>query len=1215
MGKKSSNKKENKLSGSNIIATVVTIVIAIVLLLVLSFFIIMDGIVNLIFNFAVDLASLGVEIVKEYFVEVILQEKFQGTLRIYKISGDVIAQVQNNLESSGIDAEACGLTPVRIRKMLMAEEVSSSLNQTLCLATVTEEEILENVRQKEKYRNVTSLNDFLNKADTKNSKDIWTENYDYTLYYDSKKFFYFKDKDNIFGEGENQWYLGAMGVITLKDYKNEDTMVHGTREDFEKQKSDYEDSIKSWIEGDDDFAEDELKCIYTEGASDEEIIVWNIVEKQKMYNYDFENTRNNIQIKEIGKDESSQYEFKEQTINIADELNTGEFVISMELMMDLLDMTSSGEFLETFIDYALSDLEVTARLYQTTEIQTEYKKEKFNIPEGFILEVYDFIDVGNSNAADIGDDNFAVYGDIVYKRKYSEKKFETSVPDLLKKEGDINYNLKFKGYKELSAEETKEYLKNEMGTVAATVVNLVEKLDGLLEGSRAYTIAKNAITEFVNNNQEIFSFLESIGDAIGNGADNLAGLLIDGLLGDLNLKIPTYYTAWPLEDCLKLAYDPGDGFVLGEIVVEEKTKTRIRETSCEVALESTNTWYGDFCYSEPEKSKQYFLAVDGEEEVEITKDEYNNFGYSDLEVEGTEKTSDERLNIHASYSLAGQYSMGSEVHYHSALDGGTDLMDEIFERQVGYDNMSHYDDWTTKGLSMIAEIDKGEFNDKFSESSGTGKGADYVYVKYARDGIEKYKIVTKIKREVLNRNSIQRTTAENSMLNKLNKFLGLLKNDTGEIPNPLGSKMFDSNGQVVMYGDIYKGKIPAGDLLLDNGAEMLFELLGDDLDREDDNTNTDYLVNIFKYLAYLYTGTDYGITDINQLTNVFNMNYISGVSNSDYWYPVGSESITTLNGKQYASGTPLCLTINSPYGYREAPITGEYKLHEGVDLDDGGKGSGEVPIIASKAGIVTNVVDGCAEKEGASGGYGNRVFIKHEDGFVTVYAHLYKDSITVSIGDYVEQGQVIAKMGSSGYSTGTHLHFEVRDASGNKQDPMQYISNTPELARQVSAGSSAADQTIGNIKYVDSFARKQEAPTQDMIERTIISKTTCYDLCYFCCEKTETDPKFGVTASGMKLSGGERIVAADTNVIPMGTWIYIENAGYYMVADRGGAINGTRIDIFMGLPGDKIGDASGGTAGNPGPGQTCWNAPGSYRRVKTGNNVKVHILKQEYWPQ
>lgn len=137
-----------------------------------------------------------------------------------------------------------------------------------------------------------------------------------------------------------------------------------------------------------------------------------------------------------------------------------------------------------------------------------------------------------------------------------------------------------------------------------------------------------------------------------------------------------------------------------------------------------------------------------------------------------------------------------------------------------------------------------------------------------------------------------------------------------------------------------------------------------------------------------------------------------------------------------------------------------------------------------------------------------------------------------------------------------------------------------------------------------------------MIETTIQSKTTCYDLCYYCCEKTKSNPSWGVTASGMKLSGGEHVVAADPDVLPYGTWIYIEDVGYYMVADCGGAINGTRLDIFVGLPGDTVGDASGGTAWNQNG--TCWNAPDSWGRVKTtwpNSYATVHILKAEYCPK
>ena len=72
--------------------------------------------------------------------------------------------------------------------------------------------------------------------------------------------------------------------------------------------------------------------------------------------------------------------------------------------------------------------------------------------------------------------------------------------------------------------------------------------------------------------------------------------------------------------------------------------------------------------------------------------------------------------------------------------------------------------------------------------------------------------------------------------------------------------------------------------------------------------------------------------------------------------------------------------------------------------------------------------------------YGNYVIIQHTDGNYTLYGHLYQNSITVVAGDSVRQGQVIGKMGSSGQSTGPHLHFEVRTCPsfGCTTNPLDY---------------------------------------------------------------------------------------------------------------------------------------------------------------------------------
>ena len=123
----------------------------------------------------------------------------------------------------------------------------------------------------------------------------------------------------------------------------------------------------------------------------------------------------------------------------------------------------------------------------------------------------------------------------------------------------------------------------------------------------------------------------------------------------------------------------------------------------------------------------------------------------------------------------------------------------------------------------------------------------------------------------------------------------------------------------------------------------------------------------------------------------------------------------------------------SGFGMRRHPVTGEYKLHTGVDYaaDEG------TPILAAADGVVTSA--------GPAAGYGHLVLIEHTVGGVRVatgYAHMYAGGLRVSVGDVVTAGQQIAEVGSDGYSTGAHLHFEVRagGASGEPIDPQPWLA-------------------------------------------------------------------------------------------------------------------------------------------------------------------------------
>ena len=118
-------------------------------------------------------------------------------------------------------------------------------------------------------------------------------------------------------------------------------------------------------------------------------------------------------------------------------------------------------------------------------------------------------------------------------------------------------------------------------------------------------------------------------------------------------------------------------------------------------------------------------------------------------------------------------------------------------------------------------------------------------------------------------------------------------------------------------------------------------------------------------------------------------------------------------------------TITSPFGMRVHPISGVYKMHEGVDLS----APQGTPIYAAKSGKVTTT-------SFQAGGAGYYVSINHGDGFSSVYMHM--THYIVKPGNYVSAGQVIGYVGSTGGSTGPHLHFGI-SYNGKYVNPMNYI--------------------------------------------------------------------------------------------------------------------------------------------------------------------------------
>ncbi|MDN5803848.1 MAG: M23 family metallopeptidase, partial [Microlunatus sp.] len=121
-------------------------------------------------------------------------------------------------------------------------------------------------------------------------------------------------------------------------------------------------------------------------------------------------------------------------------------------------------------------------------------------------------------------------------------------------------------------------------------------------------------------------------------------------------------------------------------------------------------------------------------------------------------------------------------------------------------------------------------------------------------------------------------------------------------------------------------------------------------------------------------------------------------------------------------------TTTSPFGARTDPITGQRgKGHPGIDLVSL---PGPGPVVAASAGTITVGND--------PGGYGNHVVIDHGGGITTLYGHLASIETAIRTGGHASTGQVLGVEGSTGYSTGNHLHYEIR-VSGALVDPAAFM--------------------------------------------------------------------------------------------------------------------------------------------------------------------------------
>ena len=217
-------------------------------------------------------------------------------------------------------------------------------------------------------------------------------------------------------------------------------------------------------------------------------------------------------------------------------------------------------------------------------------------------------------------------------------------------------------------------------------------------------------------------------------------------------------------------------------------------------------------------------------------------------------------------------------------------------------------------------------------------------------------------------------------------------------------------------------------------------------------------------------------------------------SNSLYWWPIGS-----AEPDEYGlySGTPTNLNVGSYFGPRDIDGDGQMTQHNGVDI--GAVVNGDI-IIAARGGTVRDTKDGCPTYgyygSSCNGQRGNYVIITHDDGSETKYFHMAEGSIVVKTGDTVSQGQKLGMAGSSGSSTGGHLHFGLY-IDGKPVDPLEYISaDDPRPAIGV------------NIKFT------QGANTKETVCKTLLASNFSENATIALMINIEAESSFNVGADG-----------------------------------------------------------------------------------------------------
>lgn len=173
-----------------------------------------------------------------------------------------------------------------------------------------------------------------------------------------------------------------------------------------------------------------------------------------------------------------------------------------------------------------------------------------------------------------------------------------------------------------------------------------------------------------------------------------------------------------------------------------------------------------------------------------------------------------------------------------------------------------------------------------------------------------------------------------------------------------------------------------------------------------------------------------------------------------------------IDQPKFAFASPLTgFAVNSPFGLRKMPWEEGGRLHEGVD-------------IAAPVGTPIRVtLAGTVRRTGVDGGYGRFVEVSHGDGLTSLYAHLGRTAAGLRAGMVIPAGYVVAYVGSSGRSTGAHLHFEIRE-DGRPLNPVAFMGRTFATAADLPLTAAARVPRRVRIAQVSDWPTGVAAPAR-----------------------------------------------------------------------------------------------------------------------------------------